>query len=193
MSAEIAIKPDRNIYSRLTSAQSTICINETSVVKFQKKKFVSDDTNFIIDEKFKIINQNFIDNEEELKIEASHNAYLKKYNCWVKREIILNKKTDSLKGIDEIKRENHLSKVSYAIRFHLYPGINVVKTIGRESALIQINKNKSLIFLAKGQELNIEKSVFFGRNKMLNSFCINIMSTLETNYKKIYWEIKKNI
>ena len=181
------------LYSRLTSAQSTICINETSVVKFQKKKFVSDDTNFIIDEKFKIINQNFIDNEEELKIEASHNAYLKKYNCWVKREIILNKKTDSLNGIDEIKRENHLSKVSYAIRFHLYPGINVVKTIGRESALIQINKNKSLIFLAKGQELNIEKSVFFGRNKMLNSFCINIMSTLETNYKKIYWEIKKNI
>tara|TARA_Y100001958_G_C21203699_1_gene530041 strand:- start:52 stop:1698 length:1647 start_codon:yes stop_codon:yes gene_type:complete len=181
------------LYSRLTSAQSTICMNETSVVKFQKKKFVSDDTNFIIDEKFKVMNQNFFDNEEELKIEASHNAYLKKYNCWVKREIILNKKTDSLNGVDEIKRENHLNKVSYAIRFHLYPGINVVKTIGGESALIQINKNKSLIFLAKGQELNIEKSVFFGRNKMLNSFCINIMSTLETNYKKIYWEIKKNI
>lgn len=181
------------LYSRLTSAQSTICMSETSVVRFEKRKLIGENNNFLVDEKFKINEENFVDNEEEQKITASHNAYLKKYDCKVKREIILNKKTNNLIGTDEIKREKYLNKIDYAIRFHIYPGINVVKTISGESALIQINKNKSLIFSAKGQELNIEKSVFFGRNKILNSLCINIASSLETKNKKIYWEIKKNI
>ena len=32
------------------------------------------------------------------------------------------------------------------IRFHLYPGISAIKTIGGDSILIQIKKNKSLVF-----------------------------------------------
>ena len=36
--------------------------------------------------------------------------------------------------------------LSIALRFHLYPGIRAVKTMGGNSVLIQINKNKSLIF-----------------------------------------------
>ena len=33
----------------------------------------------------------------------------------------------------------------YSIRFHLYPGINAVQTMGKNSILIQIEKN-NLIF-----------------------------------------------
>ena len=36
--------------------------------------------------------------------------------------------------------------INYSFRFHLYPGLTAVKTMGGDSVLIQISKNKSLIF-----------------------------------------------
>ena len=81
----------------------------------------------------------------------------------------------------------------YSIRFHLYPGINAVQTMGKNSILIQIEKNKSLIFVTSGGNLDLEKSIFLGRNQIVNNFCITISGTLNTNENKIItWELKRN-
>ena len=81
----------------------------------------------------------------------------------------------------------------YSIRFHLYPGITAVQTMGGKTILIQINKKKSLIFNSNGDSLSLEKSIFLGRNKIINNFCINISgSIIKNKNKKIDWEFKKN-
>ena len=59
----------------------------------------------------------------------------------------------------------------YSIRFHLYPGINAVQTIGKNSILIQIERNKSLIFTTNADNLVLEKSIFLGGNQIINNFC----------------------
>ena len=65
--------------------------------------------------------------------------------------------------------------------------------MGGNSALIQISKNKSLIFTAKDETLEIEKSIFLGGKKILENACITISGNLVNKNKSFNWEIKKNI
>ena len=83
--------------------------------------------------------------------------------------------------------------INYSFRFHLYPGLTAVKTMGGNSVLIQLSKNKSLIFTIKDESILIEKSIFLGGNKILDSVCITISGNLVNKNKAIIWEIKKNI
>ena len=85
------------------------------------------------------------------------------------------------------------SKIKYDIRFHLYPGFTAVKTIGGNTLLIQINKNKALLFSTNEKNLKIEKSIFFGGQKVLDNYCIVITGNMENNEKIIDWEIIKKI
>ena len=81
---------------------------------------------------------------------------------------------------------------TYSIRFHLYPGIIAVQTMGKNSVLIHIEKNKSLLFIATGENISLEKSIFLGRNQIINNSCITAVSIFCVNEtKKIHWELKK--
>ena len=55
--------------------------------------------------------------------------------------------------------------IKYAFRFHVNPELSVVKTMSGNSALIQISKNKSLIFTIRDENLEIEKSIFLGEKR----------------------------
>ena len=61
------------------------------------------------------------------------------------------------------------------------------------SALIQITKNKSLIFTVNDENLEIEKSIFLGEKKIIDSVCITINGNLVNKNKIFNWEIRKNI
>ena len=65
--------------------------------------------------------------------------------------------------------------------------------MGGNSALIQVSKNKSLIFTVSNETLEVEKSIFLGGEKILDSTCINISGNLVNKNKSFNWEIKKNI
>ena len=73
------------------------------------------------------------------------------------------------------------------------PELTVVKTMGGDSALIQLSKNKSLLFTVNNESLEIERSIFLGGKKILDSTCITISGNLVNKNKSFYWEIKKNI
>ena len=68
-----------------------------------------------------------------------------------------------------------------------------VKTMSGNSALIQLSKNKSLIFTLKDENLEIEKSIFLGQKKIIDNACITISGNLVNKNKIFNWEIKKNI
>ena len=59
--------------------------------------------------------------------------------------------------------------------------------------LIQISKNRSLIFTVKDENLEIEKSIFFGGKKILDNTCITIAGNLVNKNKSFNWEFKKKI
>ena len=61
------------------------------------------------------------------------------------------------------------------------------------SALIQISKNKSLIFTIKDENIEIEKGIYLGGKKILDNDCITISGDLVNKNKSFNWELKKKI
>ena len=118
---------------------------------------------------------------------------MKKFGCTHKREIYVDKENNLLKGIDHIFKSKDGYPIRYAFRFHINPELDVVKTISGNSALIQISKNKSLLFTTSDENLEIEKSIFLGEKKIVDNACITISGNLVNKNKVFNWEIRKNI
>ena len=110
-----------------------------------------------------------------------------------KREVFLDKENNYLKGSDYIFKKKDGIPIRYVFRFHINPELAVVKTMSEKSALIQISKNKSLIFTVNNEALEVEKSIFLGGKKILDNACITISGNLVNKNKSFNWEIKKNI
>ena len=124
---------------------------------------------------------------------ASHDGYLKDYGIIHQRKITIYPEKTKIIGTDKFLKEKNFKSSQFDIRFHLYPGLAAVHTIGGNTILIQINKNRSLLFSTKEKSLKIEKSIFFGGQKVLNNYCIVISGRLENGQKTISWEIIKKI
>ena len=181
--------------SRFTSAQSTLCLNDSSVVKFGTNNLINDAFGVAITSTFKVFDLNVDDSTNFITLSAKHNAYENSFNYIHQRIIKVDKKKSNLHGTDNLISTNENKKLlnTYSIRFHLYPGVNAVQTMGKKSILIQTEKNKSLIFTASEDNLILEKSIFLGRNQIINNFCITISGSLNNNENKnIYWELKRN-
>ena len=52
--------------------------------------------------------------------------------------------------------------IRYVFRFHLNPELTAVKTMSGNSVLIQISKNKSLLFTIRDESVEVEKSIYLG-------------------------------
>jgi len=189
------ISKKAELISRLTSAQSTLCLNDSSVVKFERNNLINDAFGASITTSFKVSDLSIDNNKNYLVLSAKHNAYERNFNYIHQRTIKIDKKNSNLLGEDNLislNRDKGLINM-YSIRFHLYPGVSAVRTMGKNSILIQIDKNKSLIFTCTADNLNLEKSIFLGRNQIVNNFCITITGTLNKNENKnIAWGLKKN-
>jgi len=187
------ISSKAELLSRLTSAQTTLTINDTSVTRFERSRLINRVFGNSIKNSFKILNYNFTEDKNLISSEATHNGYDKNFGCIYKRKISLNKSTNNLTGLDTILKKKNNKPVSYTLRFHLYPGLSAVQTISGNSVLIQVSKKKSLIFTIKNETIKIEKSLFFGSNKVFNNICVAVSGNLVNIDKTIHWEIKKNI
>ena len=187
------ISSKAELLSKLTACQTTLTLNDTSVTKFERNKLVNKIFGTSIKNTFKTYNINIFKDNRLLGCSASHNGYEKNFGCTHKREIYFDKDNDYLKGIDHIFKKKDGIPIRYVFRFHINPEFSVIKTMGGNSALIKISKNKSLIFTVSDETLAIEKSIFLGGEKILDNTCINISGNLVNKNKSFNWEIKKNI
>ena len=189
------ISKKAKLISRLTSAQSTLCLNDLSVAKFERNSLINNIFGASIISSFKVYDYKTDEDISSISVSAKHDAYQNNFNYIHERKIKITKKNGNLIGVDNLISRSNSENLpnNYSIRFHLYPGINAVQTIGKNSVLIQIEKNKSLVFTASGENLSLEKSIFLGRNQIINNSCIAISGILKKNEnKKIHWELKKN-
>ena len=189
----VNISKKARFLSRFTSSQSTLCLNDTSIVGFEKNNMMNKAYGFLIKRDFKILDLEHINDLNEIKIKAGHNAYLKNFGCIHSRTISIDKVKNKIVGQDKLMQKSIKSRIKYDVRFHLYPGLTAVQTLGGNNLLIQINKNKALLFSTNEKSLKIEKSIFFGGQKVLDNYCIVISGIMENEEKTINWEILKKI
>ena len=187
------ISQKAELISRLTASQSTLTINDTSVTKFERNKVINRAFGNSIKSSFKTTQLNIQDDKNLTGCSVVHNGYEKNFNCTYKREIYLDHLSNKLLGKDHIFKKKNGIPIRYVFRFHLNPGLTAVKTMSGNSALIQISKNKSLIFTVENENIEIEKSIFLGGKKILENTCITISGNLVNKDKSFNWEIKKKI
>jgi uncharacterized heparinase superfamily protein len=179
--------------SRLTACQSTLTLNDTSVTKFEKNELIKRIFGNSIKNSFKFYDLETKNENTLIGCSTTNNGYEKKFGCTHRRDIYIDKVEDCLKGADHIFKKQDGYPVRYCFRFHINPELTVVKTMGGNGALIQISKNKSLLFIIKDEKIEIEKSIFLGEKKILDSTCITIAGNLVNKNKSFIWEIKRNI
>ena len=187
------ISPKAELISRLTASQSTLTINDTTITKFERNKLINKTFGNSIKNTFRTSEFNIRKDKGIFGCSAEHNGYEREFNCIHKREILLDQENNKLKGTDHILKKKDGKPIRYVFRFHLDPGLTAVKTISGNSALIQISKNKTLIFTIKDENLEIEKSIFLGGKKILDNTCITISGNLVNKDKSFNWEIKKKL
>ena len=180
------------ILSRLTACQSTLTLNDTSVTKFESNKLINKVFGESIQDSFKSYDLVAKDENNLIGCSVNNNGYEKKFGCTHKREIYIDKEKNYLRGADHIFKKKDGYPVRYAFRFHINPELTAVKTMSGNSALIQISKNKSLLFTINGEKLEIEKSIFLAEKKVLDNACITISGNLVNKNKSFNWEIRKN-
>ena len=189
----VNISNKARLLSRFTSSQSALCLNDTSIVGFEKSNVMNNAYGFLIKREFNILNFEQKNNPNEVQVKAGHNAYLKNFGCIHNRTLSIDKINNKIIGQDKLLRKNEDLKIKYDIRFHLYPGLTAIQTIGGNTSVIQINKNKALLFSTNEKNLKIEKSIFFGGQKVLDNYCIVISGVIENNEKTVDWEIIKKL
>ena len=148
--------------SRVTACQSTLTINDTSITKFETNEMINKVFGNSIQDSFKSFDFNSKNENSIIGCSSSNNGYEKKFGCIHKRELYIDKESNYLRGIDHILKAKDGYPIRYTFRFHINPKLDVIKTMSGNSALIQISKNKSLIFIIHNEELEIEKSIFLG-------------------------------
>ncbi len=189
----VNISSKARLLSRFTSSQSALCLNDTSIVGFEKNYMMNKAYGFLIKRDFKILDLKKKNDTSEIQVKAGHDAYLKNFGCIHNRSLSIDKINNKIVGQDNLAQKYVNSKIKYDIRFHLYPGITAVQTMGGNTLLIQINKNKALLFSTNEKNLKIEKSIFFGGQKVLDNYCIVISGIMENNEKTVDWEIIKKL
>ena len=186
------ISTKAELISRLTASQSTLTINDTSITKFERSKLINRVFGNSIKNTFKTQEFKISNNKGLIGCSVSHNGYEKNFSCIHKREIYLDHESNYLKGADHILKKVTEYLLDMFSDF-LNPKLAAVKTMSGNSALIQISKNKSLLFTVYNESLNIEKSIYLGGKKILDSTCITISGNLVNKNKSFNWEIKKKI
>ena len=85
------------------------------------------------------------------------------------------KRKNKIYGIDELQKTKNISNsIYYFIRFHIYPGVKIVKTKGKNSILISLQNGEGWLLKSLENNLNIEQNVFLGGKKIINNECIYI-------------------
>ena len=175
-----------NKISKSTAAQSTLTIDDNSSCKF-----TNINNTWFIKKGTKILKKNNVFEKNYWKISVSHDGYLKKYNSIHERDIEFYPEQMTFIGLDKIikKKTNHNYK--FDIRFHVEPGVKLMKTQDNKAILIELN-DEGWKFTCENYNINIDNGLYFGnKNSYIQNQNIFITGISSNQIEKIKWEIKK--
>ena len=180
-------KHQLNKISRSSATHSTLIIDNNSSVSFEKDKF----GNYQVEKSMKIISRNYKFEKDNWSINGSHDGYLKKYGIIHHRSLEYIVKDIVLYGKDKIQKKKNFKSSSFEIRFHLYPGTKVLKTVDGQTVLFEI-ENTGWKFTCKNQTIDLETGLFFGKkNSYTENQNICISGKTSGEDQEIDWKIEK--
>tara|TARA_Y100000741_G_C17803830_1_gene375214 strand:- start:5 stop:451 length:447 start_codon:yes stop_codon:yes gene_type:complete len=144
-----------------------------------------------IENNLKILNKKIVLEKNYWNISASHNGYIKKYGIVHERKIEFFLNENRFKGQDKLLKKKNFKSSNFEIRFHLEPGVKIMKTLDEKSILIDI-ENEGWKFTSKGHKINIETGLYFGKkNIFTENQNLFISGVTQFDDQNIEWEFIK--
>lgn len=180
------------LLSRSTAAHSTLYLNNHSSCIFGTGDFFKIQHENKLREGLKILKKKIVSKKDFENIIASHNGYQNRYGYIHERSLKFIKKEKIFYGIDSLITNKKADNISYGIRFHIHPGIKIVKTQSSRSILLSLKNGEGWQFSCKNKEVLIEKGIYLGnKNKVIENENIYISGETNGENKIIEWSIEK--
>ena len=180
-------KHQLNKISRSTASHSTLVLDNTSVSQF----YLDNNDKKYIDKRFKVLTKKNFSDKNKWVLNGSHDGYLKRYGIVHDRTVEVLHKDFIIRGSDRLLKRKKNNSISFEIRFHMYPGTKVTKTVDGSTILINMN-NSGWKFTCENHSINYETGLFFGKkNRYLENQNIYISGRTTNNDEKIDWKFEK--
>ena len=175
-----------NKISKSTAAQSTLVINDNSSCKFSKYG------NFwLVKKGVKILKRENVFRKDYWKISASHDGYLKDYNSIHERNIEFQAEKMTFFGVDKIIKKKIINTYKFDIRFHVEPGVRLMKTQDNKTILIEL-EDEGWKFTCNNYKISINNGLYFGKkNLYTDNQNILVSGISNQKFENIEWELKK--
>ena len=180
-------KHQLNIISKSTATHSTLILNNSSSVRFQRDKY----GHMLVNKSFKVFNKDIKFEKNFWFIKASHDAYSKSNGVIHERQLQYFHENCKLVGCDKLIKTKNFKSSNFELRFHLLPEIKLTKLLNNESILIE-NNNAGWKFTCKNHNIDIETGLYFGRkNRYIENKNILVTGLTNSEEQNILWEISK--
>ena len=178
--------------SKSTAGHSTLYLNNSSSCIFMNNHFFKAHKENQLYEGLKIVKKKIIVEKNFESVTASHDGYKKRYGYIHERSIKFIKKEKVFIGIDKLIKEKEADNIEYGIRFHIYPGIKMVKTQNSKSILLSLRNNEGWKFSCYNKEVLIQKGIYLGnKNKIMENENIYISDMTNGEDQIIEWKFEK--
>ena len=106
---------------------------------------------------------NRAEDNDSSRLDASHDGYVRGFGLLHERSMILGNDGKEVRGQDKLTpkgRKKIKADVSYAIRFHLAPGVEATPTADGMGAILRASGSPPWNFRCRGAMLGIEESLY---------------------------------
>ena len=172
--------------SKSTATHSTLVIDDNSSCNYKRY-----DDYYLVNDGLKILKKNILFEKNYWKINASHDGYYKKYNTTHERDIEFYPEQFKFIGTDKICNKKKNINIKFDIRFHLEPGVKIMKTQDNKAILIEL-EDEGWKFTCNNFDINIDNGLYFGnKNSYTQNQNIFISGISNNQNENIIWELSK--
>ncbi len=137
------------------------------------------------------------ESETSSRIEASHDGYAKRYGFIHRRQLILTSDGRDLRGEDmllPVGKRRKQGMASFAVRFHLAPGVQVSPTADGQAALLRLPGGALWQFRCRGGAMAVEDSLWVDADgRPQHSLQIVIAGESPAGGTNVSWALKRAV
>jgi uncharacterized heparinase superfamily protein len=129
------------------------------------------------------------------RIEAGHDGYVRSFGMVHKRSLMLGNDGKELRGADQLiakGRKKIRGSASYAVRFHLAPGIEATVTADMMGAILRSAGAPPWNFRCRGGSLSVEESLWIdGRGHPQRTLQLAVLGEVSALGGEIGWQFRR--
>ena len=173
---------------RTTAAHSTLTLGDTNSTAIMRDGSLGKG---VVD-----VQVDRVDDDDFSRIEAEHDGYSRGFGMAHNRGLALGNDGKELRGLDRLiprGRKRIREAAPYAVRFHLAPGVEAVRTADGMGAILRSAGAPPWNFRCRGAQLEIEESIWVdGQARLQPTLQLAIVGETSAMGAEIGWQFRRS-